>query len=343
MTLRALLLTGLLSLRGSGDLPSAPAQPAQGPGGAAYLHASVTKTALGEHGTSYWLFEPAEPRPASAPVVIFLHAFSATNPRTYGAWIDHLVRSGKTVIYPRYQYGVLPRIKSFMPNCRQALRDAFEVLRSAGHVAPELKRVALVGHSLGGRMAANLAATAKRDELPQASALFVVLPGSADFIRDEVVLEPLSTIPAETLLLTLAASDDSISGETDARRIYLGSTAVSIENKDFLVMHSDAHGIPELSANHLAPMAIDERYTEGVAYHEVDAQPNADALDYFGTWKLFDALCDASFEGKNREYALGNTPQQRHMGNWSDGHPVRALEVKDFSAAPTAPTDDSLR
>ena len=340
MILRVLLLSALLVSQGSGDLPSAPAQPAAGPGGAAYRHGSVTKTSLGERGTSYWLFEPADPRPASAPVVIFLHAFSATNPRTYGAWIDHLVRSGKTVIYPRFQYGVLPRIKSFMPNCREALRDAFEVLGTAGHVAPELDHVALVGHSLGGRMAANLAATAERDALPQASALFVVLPGSADFIRDEVALEPLASIPAETLLLTLAASDDSISGETDARRIYLGSTAVGIENKDFLLMHSDAHGTPELSANHLAPMAIDERYTEDVAYGEVEAQRHADALDYFGTWKLFDALCDASFLGTNREYALGNTPEQRHMGTWSDGHPVRALEVKDFSAAPGQAKDD---
>jgi hypothetical protein len=53
------------------------------------------------------------------------------------------------------------------------------------------------------------------------------------------------------------------------------------------------------------------------------------ALDYYGTWKLFDALCDAAFTGKNREYALGNTPQQRFMGLWSDGTPVKELIVTD--------------
>jgi hypothetical protein len=51
------------------------------------------------------------------------------------------------------------------------------------------------------------------------------------------------------------------------------------------------------------------------------------ALDYYGTWKLFDALTDAAFNGKNREYALGNTPQQRFMGVWSDGVPVKELKV----------------
>ena len=53
------------------------------------------------------------------------------------------------------------------------------------------------------------------------------------------------------------------------------------------------------------------------------------ALDYYGTWKLFDALCDAAFYGKNREYALGNTQQQRYMGVWSDGVPVKELKVTD--------------
>ena len=56
---------------------------------------------------------------------------------------------------------------------------------------------------------------------------------------------------------------------------------------------------------------------------------DTNALDYFGTWKLFDALTDAAFYGKNREYALGNTPQQRYMGKWSDGKPVKELIITD--------------
>jgi hypothetical protein len=31
--------------------------------------------------------------------------------------------------------------------------------------------------------------------------------------------------------------------------------------------------------------------------------------------------------GTNREYALGNTPPQRFMGKWSDGTPVKELQV----------------
>jgi len=52
-------------------------------------------------------------------------------------------------------------------------------------------------------------------------------------------------------------------------------------------------------------------------------------MDYYGLWKLFDAHCDASFFGKNREYALGNTPQHRFMGLWGDGVAVKELIVTD--------------
>jgi hypothetical protein len=52
-----------------------------------------------------------------------------------------------------------------------------------------------------------------------------------------------------------------------------------------------------------------------------------DAINYYGLWKLFDGLTDDAFFGKNAEYALGSTPQQRYMGKWSDGTPVKELKV----------------
>jgi hypothetical protein len=42
-----------------------------------------------------------------------------------------------------------------------------------------------------------------------------------------------------------------------------------------------------------------------------------------------DALCDAAFHSRHREYALGGTPEQRFMGFWSDGRPVVEPEITD--------------
>src|SRR5947209_8203149 len=44
---------------------------------------------------SCWVFEPSQPAPAKAPVVVFCHGWLSTNPGLYGAWIEHLVGDGR--------------------------------------------------------------------------------------------------------------------------------------------------------------------------------------------------------------------------------------------------------
>ena len=93
-----------------------PSQPQSGPGGKQYVHGSVTKNRYGKGGQEYWMFEPDSPRPRTAPVIVFLHGWGGMNPLYYGAWIDHLVKRGNIVIYPRYQANLLTSIKDFTPN-----------------------------------------------------------------------------------------------------------------------------------------------------------------------------------------------------------------------------------
>src|SRR5690349_24450164 len=131
-----------------------PSQPATGPGGKQYVHASVTKNRYGNGAQEYWIFEPDEPKPASAPVIVFLHGWGGMNPLYYGAWIDHLVKRGNIVVYPRYQANLLTPIKDFLPNTLAAVKDALHRLQTErGHVTPDLSKFATVGHSLGGLLA----------------------------------------------------------------------------------------------------------------------------------------------------------------------------------------------
>ena len=325
-----------------------PPQPATGPGGAQYSHTSVTKNHYGKGGQEYWLFEPDSPKPRSAPVVVLIHGWGGMNPLFYGAWIDHLVKRGNIVIYPRYQTNLLTPLKEFTPNTISAVKDAIERLQTEkGHVAPELNKFAAVGHSMGGLLAANLAALAAESKLPRVRAVMSVEPGITESPIN-FVLADLKKLPADTLLLALAGDQDSLVRDTDAKRIYYESTRIPSANKDFITLVSDTHGAPALVASHRAPTAMDKSYDSGEGLGGAPAgtpDPIGDApevkrrvrpetmqvnaLDYYGTWKLFDALCDAAFTGKNREYALGNTPQQRFMGLWSDGIPVKELKVTD--------------
>jgi len=327
-----------------------PKQPATGPGGKQYVHAKVMKNRYGTGNQEYWTFEPDTPKPASAPLVVFLHGWGGMNPLYYGAWLDHLVKRGNIVVYPRYQENLLTPMQDFLPNTLGAIKAAIARLQTEPrHIKPDLNRFAVVGHSLGGLLAANVAA-AKEFKLPQVRAVMAVEPGITEAPISFPLMD-LKMIPAETLLLAVAGDQDTLVRDRDAKRIYYESTQVPAANKDFIMMITDTHGAPSLTASHRAPTAMDRSYDngEGVSGNPApdrvgnsssrrngDTEPSrrletmmVNALDYYGTWKLFDALCDAAFYGKNREYALGNTAQQRFMGVWSDGVPVKELKVTD--------------
>lgn len=325
-----------------------PTQPATGPGGKQYAHASVIKNRYGKGGYEYWIFEPDSPKPRSAPVIVFLHGWGGMNPLYYGAWLDHLVKRGNIVVYPRYQQNLLTAINDFTPNTLHAVKDAIDRLRTEpGHVAADFSKFATVGHSLGGVLAANVAALASESGLPRVSAVMSVEPGITE-APINVPLADLKKLPPETLLLAVAGDQDTLVRDYDAKRIYYESTRVPENNKDFIMLVSDSHGRPALQASHRAPTAHDKSYDNGEGVGGGPAENSnrvgngpqtprpsrldtmmVNAMDFYGTWKLFDGLCDAAFYNKNREYALGNTPQQRFMGVWSDGVPVTELKVTD--------------
>jgi hypothetical protein len=159
-----------------------------------------------------------------------------------------------------------------------------------------------------------------------------------------VPLADLKKVPADTLLLAVVGDRDTLAADDDAKRIYYETTAISADNKDFIKLVTDERGSPALIASHRAPTAPDKSYDNGegdfasirIGSSGGTSQPPSqsprtpvvNAMD-FALWRLFDALCDAAFYGKNREFALGNTPQQRSMGKWSDGVPVKEMIVTD--------------
>ncbi len=359
-----ILFTGIVLLTSAHLLaapPTPPAQPKTGPGSSDYSHAEMISHVYGEGDTQFWIFEPADPKPATAPVIIFCHGWSAMSPNTYGAWIEHLVRRGNIVIYPRYQATLLTSMQTFTPSAEAAVKEAFKELEGKVHVKPELDHVAIVGHSMGGAVGPNLAMLMPADGLPTPKAICSIEPGYRLIGQDKVQmsLEDFSKIPAGTLVQMIVGQDDMVEGDADAKDIFARFKQIAAANKNFITLVSDEHGQPKLSAGHMAPVAmksiveadeakpttkkagpVRERLMERVqekngaaagdgAAKQAGGGIGIDAMDYYGTWKLFDALTDAAFHGKNRDIALGNTPQQKFMGKWSNGVPVKELIVTE--------------
>ena len=308
----------------TGGAPSPPEQPKSGPGGADYAHKKVTTHVYGLGVAQFWILEPADPAPKSAPLVVFNHGWMGLLPSVYLGWLHHTVQRGNIVVFPRYQAGLTTAPWTFTANAVGAVKSALAELKKPGHVAPDLERVAIVGHSAGGAIAADMAATAAAVGLPQPKAIMVVEPGRglAKATNPFFPAADHAKIPADTLMLVVVGADDRLVADLAAKDLWRKAPQIPADRKAYIIVNTDRHGSPPLVADHISPCSPTKP-------HPLMTGRRLDALDYFAYWKLLDGLTDFAFYGKNREYALGNTPEQRFMGKWSDGTPVKELTVKD--------------
>jgi len=292
-----------------------PPQLTSGPGGTDYPHAAFAKSGpFGRGGDAYYLYEPAQPTPASAPVVVFLHGYNGVDPSTQEGWIGHLARKGHIVIFPVYQDGPT-RAQTYTGNAKTAIKQALRKLKR-GSTEVDTRKFAIVGYSLGATIGANIAGSARQSGLPDVSALFVAHAGDTNVQNPSArpIMAPPSKIP-DMFLLGVVGNDDDFVGDAYTKKIVEGATKVPGSRKNLIRVFSDDTGTPSLTSDHLAP---------------VGGPQTSNALDYFGYWKWSEALLDLAFRGENTEFALGNTDAQRNMGNWSDGTPVHEAQVTTY-------------
>ncbi len=308
----------------AGDEPKRPAAQEAGAGVVPeYPHRTVLRYEFGTGPRSYWLFEPSQPKPDRAPVVVFLHGWFAVNPAFYGAWIDHLVRSGRTVVFPRYQKDVETLPRDFLPNAIAATRDALNVLESSDkHVHADLERVVLIGHSAGGNLAAQIAAVAADPHagLPRPRLVAAFMPGEVFPSREP----SLDRIPQNTLLLVVVGEDDLLVGDLRGRQIFAQADAIPRSRKRFLLFRSDRHGFPPLLAEHTAPTGANRRLDTGEGLFRTIQMSlsEVNALDRAGFWRVADVAISTAFAGLTFDEVIRDPDRFTHLGFWSDGRRV---------------------
>jgi hypothetical protein len=337
MILRLAVIAILMAGLAASEAPAAvtqPAQPKSGPGGADYSHGGWRVSSGGSGADAWYVFEPANPGPAKAPLAIVMHGyFEYSGYSSMYTLIRHTVRSGSIVIYPRWQTGVATPcpgpfdIEPCMTSAVTGIRGALSYLRTRpGRVQPQLGRTSYFGLSFGGIITANLANRYRSLRLPKPRAIFLDDPhdGGLNGFDEPAVDDSLSGIPRTVKLQCHSGADGVIAQENKANSscnaIFPKLGHIPRANKDLVLTRTDTHGDPDLSSRH------------GVCAGQ---RGTADAYDWSFCWKVWDALRDCAYSATNCRYALGNTRQHRSNGRWSDGVPVAPLKIQD--AAPIRP------
>lgn len=325
---KAAVVLAVLAVPGAAQAATPPAAPpTSGPGGTDYQWsgATVTSRTFTDATHNYTTYVPSGwtgggSAPATAPVVVFLHGANATDPSSYATWLGHLARKGNIVVFPVYQR-TLTMPSKYTDNAMWAIRDALSRLQANAAVKPSTANgIVVMGHSYGGVVAPNYANRAASAGLPRAAAILAVEPWFDN------IDSSLSGIPSTTKLDCVVGDADQFAGRSGCDTIWSRTGHIPAANRNYVWAFGDAHGSPALSADHIYP---------------ADQGGTANALDWYADWKLGDGLRDCALLGTNCAYALGGGTQQRFMGTWSDGVPVRQLGVS--TTPPPCPAGSQAR
>ena len=127
-------------------------------------------------------------------------------------------------------------------------------------------------------------------------------------------------------MLLLVSENDIVVRDDFAKKVF--ETATYTPNRNLLRQFADSHGEESITADHLEVYELDPTFDNGIhGYSYMRAQSSRlDQVDLM-YWRLLDDLIDCVRKGESCEKAFGNSPEQRSMGTWSDGTPVKELEV----------------
>jgi hypothetical protein len=319
-----------------------PTQPNRGPGGSASPFHGLRAIDGGSGYNAWEILTPVDPAPRTAPLVVVMHGYyEFSGYRSNDAIARHTALTGNVVIYPRWQTGIATPcpgpylIGPCITSAATAIHDAIAFLHAHPlQVQPRLHQASYFGFSFGAIITADMTSRYKALGLPMPRAIWLDDPHDGGLTaNNEPALYPsLRGIPATTKIVCHDGADGVIS-LTDSRGQSLadgGCNAVfpklrhlPAANKSLVLTTTDTHGEPPLSSAH--------GLCAGSAATKTTPAAGVDAYDWGFCWRSFDALRACAVSQADCQYALGNTPQNRYIGTWSDGVPIIGLKVQSQS------------
>jgi dienelactone hydrolase len=307
-------------------------------------HGAVLALALGQGAARVYVFLPERPAlTGPVPIVFFHHGWLGMDPKNFGALIDHLAREGQVVVYPVYQESAATSPQVIVANAAAADRAALRVLAAQG-LAPDPRRILYFGYSMGAAISLDLAIAPNRYGLPPPRALVLLAPGDAPAVATGAAGRPiignLSRLPRTLPVAIMAGAQDTQIGLPTGRALAARLCHVILPDRlALLVLPGDSHDGVTVHAGHGSPGAPDPRYDFALTDQDFPKllpgesgfppSPSLNQLDFYGYWKVTDALADSLPTDALPPVVFGHgTAAQLDLGTWPDGTPFKPMRLE---------------
>ena len=249
------------------------------------------------------------------PLVLFLHGYNNWKTEYFSHLIHHIVSNGYTLAFSPYPtFPTADNEKTVMDKLTTILAGFEETARRFPEYI-DTTRIGIFGQSFG---AGGVPWAAKKTLVGRGwgkSAAFLFI--SAPWYTFGVSQADFEAIPGHTKMLLVTYDDDVFNDHQMAVDIFR-SVRIPADEKCYITFFSDTLENIILPANHFVPYSAES--VNGVI----------DNFDFFGIFRLFDALASYTFTGDEdaKRIALGKgSPEQCYMGLWPDGSPVTPAVV----------------
>ena len=296
-----------------------------------------------------YAFYPADKSPEKLPLVIFLHGWMGTNPKNFGALIDHLVRRGSVVVYPVYQTdgNTPPQVIT-----DTAAKSINQLLKRLDKEKPNLidsQKTMYYGFSMGASMSINFAANPDKYKLPIPKGMILAAPGDAKHVAHgdlatSIVTTPISQVALNIPIVLMTGQEDKTIGVPTALGYW---NEICAQNRQKLLI-SWPPGKTEgesIASGHGAPGAPDDRYdfpninepTPIETIARLESFPESKSinnLDFYGQWKVVTGFLDAIKIGNMPNWIFTEEKLVSNLGKFKSGEQYPNASIEKMCPAP---------
>lgn len=248
-----------------------------------YAVAKITFPSPTYSGKNVEIFYP-QGITSSKPTIFYSHPYGGEESAYNIGLYEFIAKKGYVVVfapYPTTGVTVYDRYNTLWQSFKKAVTDYPNIINTS--------KVGFMGHSFGGGASFALAHKAFIDEGWGENGRFIFT--MAQWYSYQITQSELQNFPANTKLITQVYDDDVTNDHRLAIDMFKNIN-ISNAEKDFILIKKSVLPSFTYTADHTLP----------------NTQSSYDAYDYYGIYRLLDAMIDYSFNGNlaAKNVALGN-------------------------------------